>query len=387
MLNNIERQELIKLLSDLVSIPSINPTGEEKEVTNYLCDLFQKEGISYRLIDVTEERKVIVAKIEGENHDNAIIFTGHQDVVPISDDEMKRWQTYPFEPVIKDGKLYGRGSSDMKGGVSAAVYAALMLKRNNLTPNHDILLVLTCDEEHYMLGSRQAILDDEIKRAKYCIVCEPTEMKICYASKGRTWAEVIVHGKTAHGSQRGIGINAIEKCSDLIQDIKKYDFSYTKNELTGETFWQPYAINAGVEPAIVPDRCSMFVDARLTLGHSCDDVWNSLKKLIDERNSNNDSIKAEIRVVENREPWITDKDDYIIALTKKILGKYQTDIQYDVFKGTTDGTKFKSIGITPIIFGPGDLSCVHKENESIDLAELERATEVYYEIMKTYSYK
>lgn len=384
MLSNEQKSELTNLLKDLVEIPSINPPGNEIEVTKYLCNLFDKENIENRIIEVSPSRKTIIAKIPGKSNKNSIIFTGHQDVVPVSEDEINRWETDPFSAVIKNGKLYGRGSSDMKGGVSAAVYAALMLKRNNVVPNNDILLVLTCDEEHYMLGSRMAILDEEIKRAEYCIVCEPTEMKICYASKGRTWAEIVVHGKTAHGSQRGLGINAIEKCSDLIQRIMKHDFSEKSHSLTGTTFWQPYAIQAGVEPAIVPDRCSMYVDARLTLEHYPNEVWEDLENIIEEIKKEDEKFSAEINVVERREPWITEKNDYIIGITQDSIKRNNLEADFDIFMGTTDGTKFKSVGITPIIFGPGDLSCVHKENEAIELEQLYKATEIYFDIMKNY---
>lgn len=106
-------------------------------------------------------------------------------------------------------------------------------------------------------------MDDAVKSAKYCVVCEPTNLKICNASRGRTWAEVNVYGKTAHGSQKGIGVNAIEKCSKLIEKIVQHKFVYDKLYDVGESFWQPYAIHAGIEPAIVPDKCTMFVDASL----------------------------------------------------------------------------------------------------------------------------
>lgn len=384
MLNNGQKNELTNILKNLVEIPSINPPGKEIGVTKYLCELFDTEGIKNRVIRVSEDRYVVVAKISGHSHDNALIFTGHQDVVPVSEDEIDRWNTDPFSAIVKEGKIYGRGSSDMKGGVSAAVYAALMLKRNNIVPNNDILLVLTCDEEHYMYGSREAIKDAEIKSAKYCIVCEPTEMKICYASKGRTWAEIVVHGKTAHGSQRGLGINAIEKCSDLIQKIMKHDFSSKEHELTGTTFWQPYAVSAGVEPAIVPDRCSMFVDARLTLEHYPNEIWEDMRDIIKSIRENDKNFSADINIIESREPWITPKEEYIVRLAKEMLVKNEISVEYDIFMGTTDGTKFNSIGITPIIFGPGDLSCVHKENEFIELEQLYRATEVYFDIMTNY---
>lgn len=384
MLNKRDMDEVVNIVCDLVKIPSINPPGNEKQVSNYICNLFDDENIEYRKINVDRDRDVIVAKIKGESTGESLIFTGHQDVVPISDDEIKKWKTNPFSGNVDAGKIIGRGSSDMKGGLGAAIYAAIMMRRKGIVPKKDILLVLTCDEEHYMLGSRKAINDDEIKRAKYCIVCEPTEMKICTASKGRTWAEIIVYGQTAHGSQKGLGVNAIEQCSKLIQEIKKHKFEKNINAITGETFWQPYAISAGVEPAIVPDKCSMFVDARLTLGHYPKEVWSDMEEIFDKLRDDDKNFDAEINVVEERSPWITDNKDYIVDLIHREVEKSGIIPEYDIFMGTTDGTKFKSVGITPIIFGPGNLSVVHKENEFIDIEELIKATEIYFNIMKNY---
>lgn len=381
---NLYNEEVINLVSDLVKLPSINPDGKEYLVTNYITKLFDKEKIEYQVMNVENDRKNIIAILRGKEKGNGIIFTGHQDVVPISSEEEKRWNYDPFGAEIVGNKLYGRGASDMKGGVGSAIMAMLTLKRNGIVPNRDIILVLTCDEEHYMKGSQKALDNEVVRSAKYCVVCEPTDMRLCYASKGRTWAEVLVYGRTAHGSQKGVGVNAIELCSDLIQEIKNYSFKNWDNDITGESFWQPYAINAGVEPAIVPDCCSMYVDARLTLNHKCDDVWKSMYDIFDELKSKDNNFKADIRVVEKRESWITEIDDYIVKLSSKCLKEQGIDTEFSVFTGTTDGTKFNSIGITPIILGPGNLSVVHKENEYLDLDELIIAYKLYIDIMLNY---
>lgn len=377
-------KELIKLTQDLVRLPSVNPCGNENLVTEYLINFFEKEGIEYWTMDVENDRKNVVAVLRGISDKEGLIFTGHQDVVPISDVEKTKWNRDPFSGDIEGGKIHGRGSSDMKGGVASAIMALVSLKRQGFVPKKDIILLLTCDEEHYMKGSRVAIENEYIKSAKYCIVCEPTEMKLCYASRGRTWAKIDVIGKTAHGSQQGVGINAIEKCSTLIEEIKKHDFKYSQNDLSGITFWQPYAISAGVEPAIVPDKCSIYVDARLTLGHNPDIIWEDMQNIFEKIKIGDKDFNAKIEVVEKRSPWVTSKDDKVVILANDALKRQGINPIFDIFMGTTDGSKLNSVGINPIIMGPGDLSCVHKENESLEIEQLIKACLVYRDIMVDY---
>ncbi|MDO5695753.1 MAG: M20 family metallopeptidase [Eubacteriales bacterium] len=380
----INEEELIGLVQDLVRLPSVNPPGREQLVTRYLTKFLADEGMNYWTVEAAPDRHNVLVLLEGEMRGEGLIFTGHQDVVPVSQDEMQRWSGDPFSGTLVGDYMYGRGSSDMKGGLGAALMAMVTLHRAGIRPKRDILLAATVDEEHYMKGSQACLDDNYIKSARCVVVCEPTEMKLCIASRGRTWGEVIVHGKTAHGSQHGLGVNAIEKMSDLIQAIKAYDFSDQQDNLGGRTFWQPYAISAGVEPAIVPDRCSMFVDARLCLGHYPEEIWAALRRIFAELKAADPQFAAEIKVVEKRAPWETAVNHPLVKLVETASDKHGLKPAHDVFAGTTDGTKFNRIGITPVIFGPGDLSCVHKENERLDVKELITAAKIYMDMMMTY---
>ena len=134
----VEKDELVKMLSNAVDIKSTNPTGNEKPMCEYVEGLLKENGIEYSIVPVEKDRYDILAKINGATKEDAIVFTGHMDVVPVSDDEMKRWNTPPFTSTIKDGKLYGRGSADMKSGLLSALYAMILLNRNNITPKRDI---------------------------------------------------------------------------------------------------------------------------------------------------------------------------------------------------------------------------------------------------------
>lgn len=372
----IDEDELVDILSKAVDIPSTNPTGNEKPMCEYVESLLRQNDIDYFTVPVEKNRYNIIAKIKGKSDKDAVVFTGHMDVVPVSDDEMKRWNTPPFKATIKDGKLYGRGSADMKSGLMSAIYSMILLKRHNITPSRDIILAATIDEENYMKGSKALQEHPIFENAKYLIVCEPTDMKICNEQKGRTWADVCVHGMTAHGSQKGVGENAIYLAIKLIEKIKNSEF-----EKYPDTFWRTLAINAGVEPQVVPDRCVFTVDARLQVGHPPVQIWERLQEMIQEMKSENPHFDATYDIADMRTSWHTSKEDKLIQSIEKSLQKIGINPVFETFSGSTDASMLIKNNLIPVIIGPGDLSVVHRENEYVDLSQLFDSCKLYIDIM------
>lgn len=376
----IDDKEVIKVVQDLVKIPSENPPGKEKEVGNYIIKYMESAGIETKIQEVAPNRFNVISRLKGEGASPPIIFTGHMDVVPVSDDELKRWHTKPYSGEIIEDYLYGRGATDMKGGLGCAMVAMATLARNDIKPPSDIILVATVDEEDVMRGSKKLVGSPLIEDAKRVVVCEPTDMSIVTACRGRTWADITVEGKTAHASKEGAGINAIDRAALLMEKIKDYSLKYKKHSLLGNSFWQVTVINGGIEPAIVPDSCTITVDARLVPGQMPEDIWNEMKNIIDSLKQEIPDFAAKINVIEAREPWETEDKDFI-----KILEKVYTLLDIppviDGFSGTTDGTVFRRCGIEPVIVGPGHIKWAHRENEKVSLKQLYEAAEVYLGIM------
>ena len=346
----IDEKELVDIFSKAVDIPSTNPKGNEKPMCEYVESLLKQNGIEYFSVQVEEGRYDIIAKLNGKTNKDAIVFTGHMDVVPVSDDEIKRWNTPPFKSTIKDGKLYGRGSADMKSGLISAVYSMILLKRNNIIPERDIIIAATIDEENFMKGSKALYQNKVFDNAKYLIVCEPTDMKICNRQKGRTWADVCVHGMTAHGSQKGVGENAIY---------------------------------LAIEPQVVPDRCVFTVDARLQVGHKPEHIWEKLDELIDEIKAENPHFDATYEIADMRTSWDTSREDILIKTMEATLKKLGIDPEFDTFTGSTDASMLIKNELIPVIIGPGDLSVVHRENEYVKLSQLFDSCKLYMNIMKS----
>lgn len=372
----IDKDELVEIFSKAVAIPSTNPKGNEKPMCEYVENLLKQNDIEYFTVPVENDRYDIIAKIHGHSSEDSIVFTGHMDVVPVSDDEMNRWNTHPFSPTIKDGKLFGRGSADMKSGLISAIYSMILLKRHNIKPSRDVILAATIDEENYMKGSKALQNNPIFEGAKYLIVCEPTDMKICNEQKGRTWADVCVHGMTAHGSQKGVGENAIYLAIKLIEKIKNTEF-----EEYPDTFWRTLAINAGVEPQVVPDRCTFTVDARLQVGHDPSNIWEKLEDMIKQIKKENPHFDANYDIADMRTSWHTSKEDKLIQDIEKSLQNIGINPVFETFFGSTDASMLIKNNLIPVIIGPGDLSVVHRENEYVELSQLYDSCRLYLDIM------
>ena len=372
----IDKDELLDIFSKAVAIPSTNPKGNEKPMCEYVENLLKQNDIEYFTVPVENDRYDIIAKIHGHSSEDSIVFTGHMDVVPVSDDEILRWETPPFIPTIKDGKLFGRGSADMKSGLISAIYSMILLKRHNIKPSRDVILAATIDEENYMKGSKALQNNPICEGAKYLIVCEPTDMKICNEQKGRTWADVCVHGMTAHGSQKGVGENAIYLAIKLIEKIKNTEF-----EKYPDTFWRTLAINAGVEPQVVPDRCTFTVDARLQVGHDPSNIWEKLEDMIKQIKKENPHFDATYDIADMRTSWHTSKEDKLIQDIEKSLQKLDILPIFETFSGSTDASMLIKNSLIPVIIGPGDLSVVHRENEYVELSQLYDSCRLYLDIM------
>ncbi|WP_425540255.1 M20 family metallopeptidase [Microaceticoccus formicicus] len=372
----------ISLLSELIEFPSINPPGDEEQISEFIYEFMTNNKIETIRVPVTEKRNNIISRLKGKNSENGIIFTGHMDVVPVSLEEKQKWISEPFTPKIKENKIYGRGSCDMKSGLAAAMISMVRLARSNTIPERDNYLVATVDEEDSMLGSKELWNHPLLLNATEVIVCEPTKLKVCTASRGRTYGLITVKGQTGHGSSFKKENNAILIANLIIEKMLQTNFDEFANPEYGDSFWQPLAINAGVEPCVVPDICTMKIDARLTIGHNPKDIWSKLNSILNEIYSVYPNINIEYNIIDEREPWETDKNSKLYKKVKDTFNEMGLPLETDYFPGTTDGTILRRANREVLIIGPGDLKYAHRENEHISIAEYELAIEMYYKIMQ-----
>jgi succinyl-diaminopimelate desuccinylase len=372
--------ETVALCAELVQAQSENPPGNEAEAASVLARYFDGLGAEIDLTDVVPGRPNLVVRFPGDGGAPGLAFSGHLDVVPVGPEEHGRWFQKPYGAEIYQGEIFGRGSADMKGGLAAAAVAISTLRRADVNLPGDLWLLASVDEELEMLGIKKMVEDGILVEGNVgaAIVCEPTNLRIAYACKGRTWANIRVRGKTAHASLRGAGVNAIEQAVKLARNLEGTVPRHELHELAGDSWWTVTEINGGVGPAIIPDRCDMTLDVRLVPGQTCADVWNQVREIIGDLEAEEPEFSCELSVVEEREPWDTEPTNRVIAaMASGILNATGKEAELFAFPGTTDATYLVPAGIPCAICGPGDISRAHRENEGVEISELGAAAHAY----------
>jgi succinyl-diaminopimelate desuccinylase len=367
-----------ELCAELVRARSENPPGKEAETAAIIADWAHRHRADVSVTEPVAGRPNVIARFHGAGRAPGIAFSGHTDVVPVSKDEGTRWSRDPWGGEIVDGELWGRGAVDMKGGIAAAMMAIGALRGASKQLAGDLWLLASMDEEAVMRGVKAMVAGDALREVGAVVVCEPTSLRVARVGKGRTWATLRVRGRTAHASLKGAGVNAISHAARLTQALENAAPSAAPQLLAGDSFWCITEIEGGIEPAIVPDRCDLTLDARLVPGQSSADLWADVQSVIDRLRAELSSFRCDVDVVERREPWELDAGH---PLTRAIVAGVRAATERDpaliAFPGTTDASYMAPDGLPCVICGPGDLTRAHREDERVDVAELGVAARAY----------
>ena len=249
-------QDAVFLTKELVKIDSSNPGNYEKEIKDYIEAVLPKERAIISTSEVLPNRYNLMAEIEGEIRTPALIFICHMDTVTLG----TGWTKDPLGAEEIDGKIYGRGSCDMKSGLACALSVFLEMAERYKKPKHSLKLICTADEEDFMRGVEKAIADGWVQKEDWIMDTEPTNGQIQVAHKGRTWFEITVDGVTAHASTPWKGADANAGMAEVIRNIRLAIKDAPAHEDLGistVTFGQ---IEGGYRPYVVPDQCKVWVD-------------------------------------------------------------------------------------------------------------------------------
>jgi len=258
--NNAEKKELNQLLQGLIQIKSVNPPGNENQIANFIKKFLLKNNIHSELVSLEEGRSSVIAKIEGEEERN-ITLCGHIDTVKVKEED---WTKPAFQGSIENGKMYGRGASDMKGGVAAILYAAVLLKRKGVNLKKTVQLALTADEEWGYRGAKNLVDGGYFDRTDFLIITEPSNLQVSTGEKGELWIKAKFYGKSAHGSTPEVGVNTIIPGSELIVNItKSYEKTFKADPFWGKTSMNVGQFHGGVQVNIVPNYSEIQLDFRV----------------------------------------------------------------------------------------------------------------------------
>jgi acetylornithine deacetylase len=366
--------ELEQLLSDLVSINSINPdlvpgSPGEEEIAHYIADWLKIAGLEVELVESAPGRSNVLGIARGTGGGRSLLLNGHMDTVGVAG------MPDGHQPRIEGGRLYGRGAYDMKGGVAACMLAIAEVKKRGL--RGDVIFTGVIDEEYASVGTMDLA---RRLRADAAIVAEFTELQLILAHRGFVWLEVETIGKAAHGSRPDLGIDAIVKMGKVLTEMEKLDLKLRANPthpLLGSGSLHASLVQGGQELSSYPEKCLLSVERRTLPGEMPESVEAELLAIVENLRRSDSSFDAVVRRGIDRSPLETCEDaDIVQALQAASVRVLDRPSQIAGVPFWTDAAVLSVAGIPSVLFGPAG-SGAHAVEEWVDLASVKTCAEIY----------
>lgn len=362
----------LSLTRKLISFNTVNPPGQERDCAEYLASLLEDGGFKVTLYEFSERRTSLIAQIGSYGDKAPICFAGHMDTVPLGG---KRWEKDPFSGEVDGDKVFGRGSSDMKGGLAAMVVAALRLA-NIANRKAGITLVCTASEETGCQGAHHlARLGNALGEAGALLIGEPTSNYPLVGHKGALWLEVRTSGVTAHGSMPEQGENAIYKAAQVVTQLQAYKFDISPHPLLGAPTLNVGTISGGMNINSVPDRAVIGVDIRTIPDQTNRDIYENLQSYLGQEVKIERIVDAGSIITEPGHEWVQEVFDIMEPFCRK------RPVARGVTYFTDASVLTPAFGNPPtLILGPGEPAMAHKLDEFCYISKIEEAVEAYVKI-------
>lgn len=386
------RDDIVRLASELIRIPSVNPPGDVSEAMGFLRDFLRGWGFEPEWIEPVKGRVSLLVRVGSGDR---LILNGHVDVVPPGD--RGRWSFDPFSGEVVGGYLLGRGASDMKGPLAAMIYAFLVCASRGAADG--VTLMIVPDEETGGEHGTKHLVGRVGVRARYCLIAEPSTLQMAnIGEKGILWLRIAVEGKPAHASLSPyIGENAIERAARIISALyrlSEVDFEPPRElrevaDRSGEVLASMLGreglrrifrrlscnvgtISGGVKVNVVAPACTFEFDIRIPPGARVDDVTAMVRRVVEGEGG------ASIEVLAGEEPSYTSPHSPVVAellrAAEEELGRRP---ELTLIAGATDGRHTRAAGIDTVIYGPGEWETIHSYDEKVSISDLVAAAKVY----------
>jgi acetylornithine deacetylase len=373
-----EQRSTISFLRDLIAFPTVS-RDPNRALIEYCADYLRSIGAVVEIIAANSGDKANLYATIGPGMVPGVMLSGHTDVVPV---DGQLWTKPPFEAVVESGRVYGRGTADMKGFVAAALSCAGIAAQRHLqtplqTPLH---LALSYDEEIGCVGVRSLIdmLAAAPVKPAMCIVGEPTAMAIATGHKGKTAIEAACVGSAAHSALAPQAVNAIHLACDLIAQIRHLQDDMITDGAQDSAYDIPYTtlhaglITSGVALNIVPDHAVVTFEIRNLAADDPERILHRLRRAIAPviAVARKCAVEADIvfKVINSYPGLETSLDEAVVAMVAELTGR---DERIKVAFGTEGGLFSQRLGIPAVVCGPGSMEQGHKADEFVTLAQLD----------------
>ncbi|WP_042276164.1 YgeY family selenium metabolism-linked hydrolase [[Clostridium] dakarense] len=391
MLTESRKQELIEVCQDLIRNASYS--GQEENVAKAIENNFKRLGFDSWFID---DYGNIIGCIKGNKPGKKILFDGHIDTVPVPDET--KWSVPPFEGLIKDGKIYGRGTSDMKGQVSAMMAAVSYFAKDTNKDFEGELYVAGVVHEEIFEGIASRKISEAVK-PDYVVIGESSELNLKIGQRGRGEIVIETFGKPAHSANPHKGINAVYKMSKIIEKIQ--ELVPPTHPVLGDGILVLTDIKSSPYPgaSVVPDYCKVTFDRRLLVGETKEGVLKPIQDLLDKLMEEDNELNAKVSYAVGKEDcytgnkiegerffpgWLYDENDEFVQAAYKGLKEAGIDPEITQYSFCTNGSHYAGeAGIKTIGFGPSKENLAHTIDEYIEIEQLTIGAKGYYGILKS----
>ena len=380
-LKHINRDEIISITSSLIRQDTTNPPGNEylcKDIVTGLMEALGMDVVSY-------EKKPGRANVIGRigNGRKSIGFVSHMDVAPPGDLEL--WETPPFEPSVREGRIYGRGALDDKGAFACSYFACKAFLAEHPDFDGMIYLIAAAEEETGSNLGMIYVVEECGVKFDAAIVPDGGQMdQAILGEKGIVWLEITSLGIQAHGSTPHLGRNAIVPLAELIAGMKSIDLGSNYDRIFDSWTMNIGTIQGGTATNSVPASAHVTVDFRLPAGISKSEVLKCVEEKIAEVKRLSPDAEFKFKVLHESEPHVADRNSEIVRSFDAAAKRVGINMRYDTFGGNTVAKNLHFAGITTLVHCPGDDNLAHIPNEYVIIDDLVMSSVIYAETLESY---
>ena len=375
-MNQVSKSDLLALLQEMIRFNTENPvlvptsTGEG-DLARFLGKYMEGFGLKVEYQDLGNNRVNAIGILKGTGGGKTIMLNGHIDTVGIDGMLIS-----PLDPVVKHGKVYGRGSQDMKGGIAAMIEAVKTIVNSGIKLKGDVLITCVVDEEYGSIGT-EAIVKEYT--ADGAIITEPTDEQIAIAHKGFVWSRITVNGTAAHGSRFQHGVDAIMKMGKVLRGLDHLESDIlpeNKHPLLQRGSIHASLINGGTEISVYPAICELEIERRTLPGENMKTCRLEIAKIIDLAKATDPDFEASFETYFERIPLEVDPNEEIVkSLTANFKAYNQKNPEYKGLSFWTDAALLAQAGIPSVIFGPKGKG-LHSAVEYVELESVVNTAEI-----------
>ena len=364
------------LTQELLRINTVNPPGQEKNCTQFIGTLLEDAGFRVNSYEFADGRPSIVARADGNGEALPICFAGHIDTVPMGDTP---WNMDPFGGETNEDKVFGRGSSDMKGGVAAMLVAGLEVAKAS-GRRAGITFVITAGEETGSQGALHlAELGNVLGEAGAMVIPEPTSNQLVIAHKGALWLKATTRGVAAHGSMPEKGDNAIYKAVEVIDKLRGFTFGGASHPILGHPTLNVGTIAGGTKINMIPDEAMLEIDIRMVPGQTGNRVIDDLKSTVGPEVAFQTILCLDAVASNLSDEWIQG----VAELLKKPLDPRDESLGAPYFTDASILTPAYG-NIPTVILGPGEPAMAHKTDEYCHISKIREAKDIFLSIARNW---